>query len=195
MKRYEQIGNISEPEARQKIEEWFPKQANLYAVLDFGVCFGMYDKNGLFVGLEEQAVPTPLEWMYLQELRLFDEEKELLLVPSGLGWTGRIRIDAKGCAEDNRADEYVIDEYQKLWGRIEKESKKGIAGWSLLVSGRGTRIQIPVNFAGQEAAIHVRRYMRIPDLKKEEELVYQNDIRMVDFCPWKGGWEDGGNIS
>lgn len=194
MKRYELIGNVSEQGARQRIHEWFPKQANIYAVLDFGVCFGIYDENRLLVGLEGHTTPTPLEWEYLQELRLFDKEKELLLVPSGHGWAGRIRRDVKECAGDNKVGEYVIDEYQKLWGRVEKDCKEGILGWSLLVSGRGTKIQIPVNIAGKEAAIHVRKYMRIPDVEKEEELVYQNDIRMVDFCSWEGGGEDGGNV-
>ena len=192
MKGYEPIGNVSEQEAKLWIHEWFPEQAKIYAVLDFGVCFGIYDKNCLLVGPEGYTKPTPLDWKYLQELRLFDKEKELLLVPSGDGWTGRIRRDVKECAEDNKTGEYVIDECQKLWGKIERKGKEGIPGWNLLVSGRGTKMQIPVDIAGKEVAIHVRKYMRIPDVEKEEELVFQNDIRMVDFCSW--GREDGGNV-
>ena len=38
----------------------------------------------------------------------------------------------------------------------------------------------------EEAAIRVRRYMRIPDVKKDGALVFQNDIRMIGLCPWEG---------
>lgn len=195
MERYEPIGNISEEDARLRISEWFPQKAKLYAVLDFAVCFGIYD-NGLFlVGLEGQTEPAPIKWKYLREIRLFDEEKELFLVPSNCGWSGRMRKDAEDSGKENQTGEYVIDEEQKLWGKVKKGMKGVIPGWTLLTSGRGTNIQIPVQLRGhEEAAIHVRRYMRVPDVEKEEELVFQNDIRMVDFCPWKGGCEDGSKV-
>lgn len=193
MEPYEPIGTISGKEAIERIAEWFPKQANLYAVLDFAVCFGIYTNGSFLVGLEGEKAPTPLEWKFLRELRIFDEEKELFLVPSDCGWTGRIRRDTESCKMGNQTGEYIIDERQKLWGRVGKEQKEGFAGWTLLVSERGTRIWIPVELSRQEeAAIHVRRYMRVPDVKKGEALVFQNDIRMAAFCPWEGDCEDGG---
>lgn len=192
MKRYEPFGNISEQDAKLRIAEWFPRQAKLYAVLDFAVCFGIYDKGLFWVGLEGQATLTLMNWKYLREIRLFDEEKELFLVPSDCGWSGRMRKDAEDSGKENQTGEYVIDEWQKLWGKVKKNSNGVIPGWTLLVSGRGTNMQIPAELRGhEEAAIHVRRYMRVPDVEKEEELVFQNDIRMVNFCPWEGGGKDG----
>ena len=188
MKRYEELKDISLREAKQQAAKLFTQKAYLYAVLDFAVCFGIYEQDDFFVGLADATDPTPLDWEYLQELRIFDREKELLLVPSDGGWNGRIRIDD---GEDDSAKEYVLDECQKLWGKLDPEN--GIPGWSLLASERGTRIQIPMNPGelGSEAAICVRRYMRIPDVLKSEELVFENDIRMADVCPWKGEEADG----
>lgn len=179
MESYHELGNVSEQEIRQKIRDWFPEQANLYAVLDFGVCFGLYDEDRFLIGIREQKEAVELEWKYLLELRIFNEEKELRLVPSETGWTGRLRRDP----EDGEK-EYHLDEYQKLWGHVKKGPGTGITGWSLLTSERGTAIQIPMKTEGTEATLHVRRYMRIPDVKKGEELVFQKDIRMVRFYSW-----------
>lgn len=190
MGRYESIGGISGQEARKLAAQCFPEEAKLYAVLDFTVCFGIYHKDRFMVGLEEQSEPSALDWNYLRELRIFNENQELLLVPSEGGWCGRIRRDAGNSEEAEGAGEYVLDERQKLWGKVNKDRKNGIDGWSTLVSGRGSRIQIPVETVGEEAAIYVRRYLRIPDVVKGEELVFQKDIRMVDFCTWRGDEED-----
>lgn len=186
MERYELLSNISQNEAEWQIKECFPQKAIVYAVLDFEVCFGIYENGCLSVGLKGQTNPVLLDWKYLQELRIFDEEKELLLVPSANGWSGRIRRDMEDAARDEEAGEYIVDEYQKLWGKVQKNNKDRIGGWSLLVSGRGANMQIPVEIEGPEAAIHVRRYMRIPDMEKEEEMVFQKDIRMAALCSWEG---------
>lgn len=195
MVRYEPIGSISEQEAKDWAARLFPEKADLYAVMDFAVCFGFYEKGLFWGGLTGHDLPKMLDWRYLQELRIFDEEQELLLVPSEAGWTGRIRRDAGADGGDGRIHEYVIDEHQKLWGRVRWAGKMGEKDWSLLSSGRGTEILIPCKMGIQEeAAIQVRRYMRIPDVEKGEELVYQNDIRMVRVCPWKGDGGDGGQV-
>ena len=34
--------------------------------------------------------------------------------------------------------------------------------------------------------LYTSRYMRIPDVKKDGALVFQNDIRMIGLCPWEG---------
>ena len=63
--------------------------------------------------------------------------------------------------------EYVIDECQKLYGERRKSRiKVGDMVWEPLVSGCGIRIQISMDLNEREAAIRVRRYMRIPDVKK-----------------------------
>lgn len=187
MERYEPFGGITEQKAKEKIAECFPNTATLYAVLDYAVCFGTYNQGCFSLGIEAQTEPAVLDWNYLRELRVFDEDQELLLVPAGGNWTGRMRREI-GKHEGTLADgEYVIDERQKLWGKMKKSYKVGDTVWSLLVSGRGTRIQIPMDLnEREEAAIRVRRYMRIPDLKKGGALVFENDIRMIGLCPWEG---------
>lgn len=186
MDRYEPFGEITEQKAKEKIAQWFPNAANLYAVLDFAVCFGIYNHGCFSLGIEGTA-PVALDWTYLRELRVFNEEQELLLVPAGGNWTGRMRRDMGEYEQVQAAGEYVIEECQKLWGRMKQSYKVEETVWSLLVSGRGTRIQIPVDLKGQEeAAIRVRRYMRTPDVERDGALVFQKDIRMAEICPWKG---------
>lgn len=192
MKGYEPLGIITEQNAKEKIAGWFPDGANLYAVLDFAVCFGIYKNGRFFLGLEEQIGPVDLDWRYLRELRVFHEAQELYLVPSEGNWAGRMRRDAEKDGEDLETGEYVIEECQKLWGKLKESYTAGGTDWSLLVSGRGTRIQIPVDLQGEkEAAVRVRRYMRVPDVERDGELVFQKDIRMVEFCPWEGEEKDG----
>ena len=187
MERYEPFGLITEQKARKKIAECFPNTATLYAVLDYAVCFGTYNQGSFSLGIEAQTEPAALDWTYLRELRVFDEEQELLLVPSGGNWIGRMRRDIGQYKKMQDDGEYVIDECQKLWGKTKKSYKVGDTVWSLLVSGRGTRIQIPMDLnEREEAAIRVRRYMRIPDVKKDGALVFQNDIRMIGLCQWEG---------
>ena len=187
MERYEPFGVITEHRAKEKIAECFPNTATLYAVLDYAVCFGTYNQGSFSLGIEAQTEPAALDWTYLRELRVFDEEQELLLVPSGGNWIGRMRRDIGQYKKMQDDGEYVIDECQKLCGKTKKSYKVGDTVWSLLVSGRGTRIQIPMDLnEREEAAIRVRRYMRIPDVKKDGALVFQNDIRMIGLCPWEG---------
>ena len=187
MERYEPLGTITEQKAKEKIAECFPDTATLYAVLDYAVCFGTYNQGSFSLGIEAQTEPAALDWTYLRELRVFDEEQELLLVPTDGNWTGRMRRGKGQYGKKQDNGEYVIDERQKLWGKMKKSYKAGDTVWSLLVSGRGTRIQIPLDLNERKgAAIRVRRYMRIPDVKKDGALVFQNDIRMIGLCPWEG---------
>lgn len=190
MDRYECIKSKTQGEARELVCQMFPQRANLYAVLDYAVCFGFYDKDHYYLGLEGQKAPMLLDWKYLIELRIFDREKELLLVSTEDGFTGRIRRDVSSELIEEKDREYVIEEHQKLWGKRKMDRKEELPGWSLLASQRGTKIQIPIDLQQEvEAAILVRRYMRIPNVENKEELVFEKDIRMVDFCPWKGEGE------
>ena len=49
MERYEPFGLITEQKARKKIAECFPNTATLYAVLDFAVCFGNYNRSSMII--------------------------------------------------------------------------------------------------------------------------------------------------
>lgn len=190
MENYEEFGRLTMPEAIQKAVQEFHGSAKLYVVLDYAVCFGVYQNGQFLVGLGEEKEATMLEWKYVRELRIFDTNKEMLLISNADGWSGRVRNDLY---EGKR--EYCLTERQKLWGQAAKNSQKVITGWTLLVSGRGTRIQIPEQLSeGEAAALSIRRYMRIPDVKKDEELVFQKDVRIVGIGVWKGTGGDDESV-
>ncbi|MCB7304921.1 CRISPR-associated protein Csx19 [Bariatricus massiliensis] len=201
---YKKIESTSEAEIKETVKKYFPNGANLYVVLDYAVGFGKYQNGEFYVGLGNHTALEPLPWEYTRELRIFDEAVELWLKPAGDKWKGRFRgssdrIHAVGETEitdglkSDEETEYYMDEKQKLWGEVRKENQGGISGWSLLTSGRGTQIQIPMKLQKPKnhevcnrvgAAIEVRRYMRIPNAENQE-LVYQTDIRMKGFCQWE----------
>lgn len=193
MKRYEEIEKKSEQEAKRLVADLFPQRAYLYAVLDYGVCFGLYENSCFYIGSGECKSKKLLDWRYLKELRIFNTSQELKLVYMKDYWAGRIRRDLSDGETAAAAREYVIDERQKLWGTIKHEQEGELPEWSFLVSERGTRLLIPINskkrMGDSEVAVIVRKYMRIPNMETEQELVYQTDMRMVDFCPWNIGGE------
>ena len=197
-------GSVQEIEdcVKKLFTDKFTDKVWLYAVMDDAVVFGIYE-NGSFMIHPHNAVDlVPLEWDYIQELRIFNRTGELRLVPLEGQWVGRYR----GCLNDAEitskshskgdsktvsksqqeynVDEYDVDEYQKIWGEVKRSQTVGSTCWSQLRSERGTCIWIPVEMERQQkAAIRVRKFMRIPKAD-DKELVYQTDIRMVDFCRW-----------
>lgn len=182
---YESIGKVSEKEAEGLAKEKFPGGAYIYAALDDAVGFGCYENGQFSIGLRNQATPESLRWEYLRELRVFNETGELYLRSFEEHWTGRYR--GSMAKSDTDRKEYYIDEEQKLWGKKKAGNQGCRSDWSLLTSDRGTQIQIPMSLSGNndtEAALKVRRYIRIPS-KENQELVYQTDLRMLGFCVWK----------
>ena len=187
---YEVVEIESVKEIEGRVKEQFGGKAWLYAVLDYAVGFGIYENDGFVIGLGNCEKPVPLEWEYLQELRIFNGTGELRLAPIKGKWAGRYR-GSNTLIEENviNSNEYWLDERQKIWGEVKSKKTVGDTYWSLLTAERGTRIWIPVNIEMQgKAAICVRKFMRIPTAE-DKELVYQTDIRMVEFCLWN---EDNG---
>lgn len=192
--KYKQKDKESVDDVLKQVNKYFNQdKAWIYAVLDYAVGFGVYENNCFFVRVGEKKELVPLEWDYLQELRVFNSKGEIRLNKRNEKWVGRYRGEKSGLEDGERIEEeYFIDEYQKLWGSAQNVENMNIQDWSLLTSGRGTRIWVPIKIEeNQGASILVRKFMRIP---KEEhlELVYQTDIRMVEICPWKEECEKGG---
>lgn len=180
----ETLTELSEIEAKNQISSQFQQPANIYAVLDDAVCFGIFQYNKFLIAPTENKKLAELDWKYLRELRVFDENQELLLLPEETGsnrWTGRIRRDSSEILNGGN----IIKEKQKLWGHLEGSYRAEGVVWSLLKSERGTRIWIPWEMKEKEAAICVYKYLQIPD--ESEVQCSQNDIRMVGFRPWGGG--------
>lgn len=194
MEEYKSVSADSAEAVKDQVEKFFKEKAWIYAVLDFAVGFGTYEDRCYSIGLRDQKIPVSLDWSYLKELRVFNRDRELCIMRLKTGWSGRVRGSMPdGIAADPRFEEYVIDECQKLWGNVKKSASQKESNWNLLTSGRGTRIWLPVPDMREqeETGIWVKKFMRVP-VEDNQELVYQTDIRMVDFCSWKGQNEKGG---
>ncbi len=58
---------------------------------------------------------VPLEWDYLQELRVFNSKGEIRLNKRNEKWVGRYRGEKSGLEDGERIEEeYFIDEYQNF---------------------------------------------------------------------------------
>lgn len=194
MEEYKSVSADSVEAVKDQVGKFFKEKAWIYAVLDFAVGFGIYEDRCYSIGLRDQKIPVSLDWSYLKELRVFNRDRELCIVRLKTGWSGRVRGSMPdGIAADPRFEEYFIDECQKLWGNVKKSASQKESNWSLLTSGRGTRIWLPVPDMRdqEEAGILVKKFMRVP-VEDNQELVHQTDIRMVDFCSWKRQNEKGG---
>lgn len=122
---YEKVRVDLVEEIEARVKEQFGDKAWLYAVLDFAVGFGIYENGSFMIGLGNYEKPVPLEWEYLQELRIFNETGELRLAPIQGEWVGRYRgsnpLDRGNVVESN---EYCIDEHQKIWGKVKDDDVK-----------------------------------------------------------------------
>lgn len=169
-----------------QVKKYFEK-AWIYAVLDFAVGFGIYKDGSFLLRLDSESDPLPLNWKYLRELRVFDKHGEVRLTQLKGRWVGRFRGDVHDTQKQKEElNEFFIDEKQKLWGKVKKCELINDLYWSLLASERGTRIWAPIKTEVQdEVAVGVRKFMRAPETDFQS-LVYQTDIRMVDFELWNG---------
>ena len=190
--------SVCDKKYAQTAGRYFPSTSYVYAAFYHGVALGRYE-NGVFTirfGKEEmqsnEEVRYPLEkfpWEYLQEVRLFDETREVRLRRDGSRFAGRVIQDdlndkVDGSVENIERDTvkdtkkeagndtwkepvYCTDEVQKLWGEVKHSDQ----GWCLLESKRGTRIWVPVDFNVSRndkwLGIRVRKYFSFPDLIQE----------------------------
>lgn len=168
-----------------------------YAMLDHTVCFGRWTSGQLVLGLDVR--PAPLRSLrYVQELRLFHAEGEFKAVRMEEGEKFRCRYRLDRPVEEQGEKLHIMDEQHKLWGACRQGADE--QGWSLLESGRGTRLYIPMALPKHgEASVQVRHYIQMNQLKpgtdgelKKDESVnpFQYvDERLVTLTQWtqKGG--------
>lgn len=186
----------------KRLEEVFPGEAWIYAVLDDGVVLGVWNRNravvGRTAGQNTRTVEfTGLQWDCVRELRVFDSNKEFRAHRMEGGYAGRLLND------ENSQDEkrlWAVDETQKLWGQVAwTQTGADEKVWCLLSSGRGTRIVVPFEASeapgkSEYAGIRVRRYMRFPSADEHKGLICFEDERLCGFCRWgkmEGGKGDG----
>jgi CRISPR-associated protein (TIGR03984 family) len=99
------------------------------AYLDYKVLIGKVNNNGFEFFNNEK-----IEEKYIQKLRLFNDDKELLIWRDNNGLKGRLRIDGEG------EETFVVDACQVLWGTKKDELGNG---WIKLFEDRGTELILP----------------------------------------------------
>lgn len=103
------------------------------AYLDYKVLIGRYDGQSFEFYENEQFEPK-----YLQKLRVFDENREVLMWRKGENtFKSRTRIDGEGDPVD------YIQAEQVLWGIPTEE--KLYAGWSKMSEARGAELILPID--------------------------------------------------
>lgn len=163
----------------------FPDAAYLYVVLDSEVVMGVFQNGKIRICLASGAKINYIPWEYMQELRIFNQNRELRIRRFQERFCGRLRKDG----EDGR-ESYIMDETQKLWGSVKRSEE----GFHLLTSSRGSRIWVPeiidnIGQIYQMAGIRVRTYMDFPPASEKKGLYRKEDTRFLGICPWP--WEGG----
>ncbi len=105
------------------------------AYLDYKVLVGLFTDRLTFYQGED------FEPQYLQRLRIFDENTELLLLKEEpLVFKGRLRLDGQG------EEAEVVDALQVLWG-TQKEQLEDV-NWVRITENRGTSLTLPFAHGG-----------------------------------------------
>jgi CRISPR-associated protein (TIGR03984 family) len=107
----------------------FNSTGYVIAYLDYKVLIGKVNNNGFEFFNNEK-----IEEKYIQKLRLFNDDKELLIWRDNNGLKGRLRIDGEG------EETFVVDAYQVLWGTKKEKLRNG---WIKLFEDRGTELILP----------------------------------------------------
>lgn len=118
-----------------KLPELLPKYfdnetAYVVAYLDYRVLIGIYENSNMKFPDNET-----IDNEYIQRLRVFNENKELLIWRSSEGLKGRLRIDGDG------QDTEVVEACQVLWGtRVVKNT----VDFTEITEDRGTTLILPI---------------------------------------------------
>ncbi len=145
--------------------------SNGYVVvyLDYKVLIGRVDACGFEFYNDET-----IEERYIQRLRLFNEQKELLIWREDSGLKGRLRTDEDG------ERTYVVDACQVLWGTNRERLSDE---WLRLYEQRGTELILPygnveINDRNKRLFLKTRNYIAFHP--KTSQATY-TDCRFVGF--------------
>ena len=97
--------SVNKDNLRDVLNKYFDTPSFVTAYLDYKVLIGRYEKNTfLFYNNEE------FENKYIQKLRIFNEDREVLIWRTNNGFKGRLRTDNEGTETD------IVVAYQVLFG-------------------------------------------------------------------------------
>lgn len=184
---YIQPGRVEKRDLARMIREQISGEAWVYAVLDQAVALGSYREGRIQIGLglERKVIELPLD--YVQELRVFNHQKELRALRCADSFRWRVREDRE---TEQGGELWCLDERHKLWGSVRKEEDSG--AWSLLSEKRGSAVLFPARLKlHTEMALKVRNYLKFPRADEENGLVQFIDERLCGFAPWPDDQKEG----
>jgi len=182
--RYEHCSENIDEIIKEKLQchELEFSEAYIISYLDYCVFIGKFNKGEL-IFYDDGA---KLDLKYLQKLRVFNKNFELLLWKksdsSKCSLNGRLRID-NGDDKNGYTECHATDSDQALFG----ERLKALdSDWIKLTEGRGTEIIMPkipclsdlAKLDGATIFIQTRNYI---DVHKETHHSYYSDYRLVNF--------------
>jgi len=114
----------------EALNENFVDKSYVVAWLDHEVLIGLW-QNQNFLFYENK----PFDLKYVQRLRVFDQQKELLVWRSNGAWKGRLRIDDRGEKTD------AVVAHQLLFGT---KGKRLSPQYAKIEEDRGTQLVLPL---------------------------------------------------
>lgn len=150
---------------------------SVVAYLDYGVFIGLLKKeNNSFEFIFNEKIN--IEDKYIQKIRIFNKNEELLLWRSNNTLKGRLRIDESGSGSE------YIDVSQILFGTQDKDVNNEFT--NLIEEDRRINITIPGKFetsnSKKRVAIKTRNYI---DYNEIFQATY-TDCRFVEFVQLGG---------
>jgi CRISPR-associated protein (TIGR03984 family) len=149
--------------------EHFPgSSAFVAAYLDYRVLIGKFE-NDVFALCENETIDAK----FVQRLRVFNHDRELLIWRSKDGLKGRLRIDESGKDTD------VVDAGQVLFGT----KAESMSNFTRLTEDRGTEIILPfaninVDDKKKRVCVKTRNYIEYNSITHQATYI---DCRFVGF--------------
>jgi len=152
----------------ETINDYMTSDSSVVAYLDNKVLIGSY-KDGTFRFRDNKS----LDFNFIQKMRIFNDNEELLLWRRKDSLNGRLRIDGEGEETD------IVEVNQVLFGTT---SEKTGDGYIKLSEERGTEIILPdknyqVDTKKKRVAIKTRNYIGYTE---NLQATYK-DVRFVKF--------------
>jgi CRISPR-associated protein (TIGR03984 family) len=140
--------------------------------LDYKVLIGTWDGKDFQFYNDET-----FENKYLQRMRVFNKDREMLVYRTGGGFKGRLRIDDK----DGKGAEVIVAK-QVLFGTKKDESCKD-SNYTKITEKRGTSLVLPfggLDVYNKKKRVFIKTHNYI-DYNAVNQATYV-DCRFVSFC-------------
>jgi CRISPR-associated protein (TIGR03984 family) len=171
------IKNNSINDVEKEISAHIKNESYVVAYMDFGVLIGKFI-DGKFSFYREKEI----EPKYLQRIRVFSKDEELLLWRNGTGFKGRKRIDGDGDKEIE-----VVEAHQLLWGTRSRSLDKN---YFEVFENRAARLTLPFN----DVNVDVKSKPRNRVFIKTRNYITYNKIGQAGYCDCRFvGFSDGEN--